>query len=92
MGISGANDQTDLGEDIWGDASSLNPISATAILLQRLLRPQPLPGMVRSRNIEERLPGDSASPEHLLPVRNPSGCTPDGALQLLIFVRKIRDS
>ena len=92
MGISGANDQTDLGEDIWGDASSLNPISATAILSQRLLRPQPLPGMVRSREIEERLPGDSASPEHLLPVRNPSGCTPDGALQLLIFVRKIRDS
>ena len=58
MGIPGANDQTHLGEDIWGDASSLNPISATAEISQRLLRPQPLPGMVRSREKEERLPGD----------------------------------
>ena len=69
MGIPSANDQTDLGEDIWDDASSLNPILVTAILSQRLLWLQHLPGMAGSREIEECLPGDSASPEDLLTVR-----------------------
>lgn len=60
------------GRGLWDDTSSLNPISSTALLLQRLVQPQPLPEVVGSREVKKQSP-QGPQPSLGIYVRSSSG-------------------